>query len=54
VLKISARKIWEHDKYKRNLALSNGYKIKTVWEHDYKTNKELIINECIKFLKENE
>ncbi|MCK9446228.1 hypothetical protein M0Q50_04985 [bacterium] len=48
--KIMAKEIWEHDKYKYDLAKDNGYKIKIVWELDYKTNKNKVINECLNFL----
>ena len=48
--KIKAIDIWEHDKFKNNLCKENGYKLKNIWESDYKKNKEHIILECIKYL----
>jgi len=46
----SAKDIWEYDLYKENLALKNGYKYLTIWDSEYKQNKEIVIQRCIDFL----
>lgn len=43
--------IYTYDKEKIDFAISRGYEIIVIWEHDYKNNKEEIINKCIAFLK---
>ena len=48
--KLRATDVWEHDKFKIQLAHNNNFKIKTIWESDYKNNKITILNECINFL----
>ena len=47
-----ASEIWNIDKIKCNFAQSNGYKIITIWESDYRYNKEQIIEDCIKYIDE--
>jgi hypothetical protein len=48
--KTIAKEIWEEDKIKLNLLKSLGYDVLVIWESDYKTNKENIINICNEFL----
>jgi hypothetical protein len=50
VKKKKAYEIWEDDNTKISVAGNKGCKILIVWESDYKNNKELIIDKCIKFL----
>ena len=47
-----ASEIWNIDKIKCNFAQSNGYKIITIWESDYRYNKEQVIEDCIKYINE--
>ena len=47
-----ASEIWNIDKIKCNFAQSNGYKIIIVWEYDYRYNKEQVIEDCIKYINE--
>ena len=51
-LQLTAKDIWEKDNIKNNVALDNGFKLKIVWESDYKNNKEKVIEECLNFLKQ--
>jgi hypothetical protein len=47
----TAKEIWEADAKKIALAEANGYQVKVVWESDYKKNPEIVIKECIEWLK---
>ena len=49
-MKMHATDIWEKDKAKLDCAIKQGYSVLVVWEHDFKTNKQETINECIRFL----
>lgn len=40
------------DKEKIKCARSKGYDVFIVWESDFKTNKQKVINECLNFLKQ--
>lgn len=44
--------ILARDADKLAIANTNGYSIMVVWEHNYKKNKEKVIEECINFLKQ--
>lgn len=46
-----AKEIWEYDANKIYLAKSNGYIIETIWESEYKLNKNIIIETINKYLK---
>jgi G:T-mismatch repair DNA endonuclease (very short patch repair protein) len=48
----TVQQIWDNDKKKINIAESQGYKVLTIWESDWKNNKQKCIDECIKFLQE--
>ena len=50
----TAKEIWAIDEDKKSIAEKNGFKELVIWEKDYREDKEKIINECIKFLFENE
>lgn len=41
--KITAKQIWNMDKYKEEIALANGYTMLTIWENDIKQNKDKVI-----------
>ncbi len=47
---ITAQEIWDKDELKKKLAEKNGYKLLVIWDSEYKTNKQEIINKCKKFL----
>lgn len=42
--------IWKHDIEKIKCAESYGYKVLTIWESEYKKDKEGTIQKCIDFL----
>jgi hypothetical protein len=42
----------EKDKKRDDFLLKKGYHIKRIKEKDYKNNRDIIINECLEFLKE--
>jgi hypothetical protein len=45
-----AKEIWNYDE-KRLTAIKNaGYEVKVIWESDYYTNPEKILEECVEFL----
>jgi len=46
----TAKDIWKYDSDKKNLAIKNGYEYLTIWDSEYKQNKELVIQKCINFL----
>ena len=46
-----AKELWERDRIKTNLAIENGFEILTIWESEYKSNKELTIKKCLDFIK---
>jgi len=45
-----AKDIWEYDKHKTDLLINKGYKCKIVWEGEFKSNPDKIVNECINWL----
>ena len=47
----TAKDIWNKDKEKLDFAISMGYKILVVWEHDYKKNKSELLQNCINHFK---
>ena len=51
-LKMTASEKWEFDNNRINKLKNAGYDVKVVWEMDYKNNKELIIEDCRRFLNE--
>ena len=46
----TAKEIWEYDKEKTELAKSRGFEVLTIWEKEYKKNKEETLNKCLNFL----
>ena len=52
VKKMTAKEIWEYDKIKTKLAIKKGYKILTIWEDDFYSNPDYVIEKCIKFIYE--
>lgn len=47
---ISTEEKWKIDEIKLECAIQNGYDVLTVWEQEYKENKEATIQKCIAFL----
>lgn len=47
----TAKNLWDYDKLKKEIAESRGFKVFTIWEHDYRENKEKILKNCLKFLE---
>ena len=50
VKNMTAEEIWKHDIEKIKCAESYGYKVLTIWESEYKKDKEGTIQKCIDFL----
>ena len=50
-LKMKAEEKWKFDEEKRKTAELYKYKVLTIWENEYLENKELCLEKCIKFLK---
>lgn len=53
-LHMTAKEKWDFDKKRIKRFEEKGYKIKIVWECDYKKDKDKIIKECVEFLSEKE
>jgi G:T-mismatch repair DNA endonuclease (very short patch repair protein) len=51
--RLSAQQIWDNDKKKICVAESQGYKVLTIWESDWKINKQKCIDECVRFLNDD-
>ena len=49
--KMFANQLWEQDETKKKEALDNGYDFLTIWEQDYKKDKNLEINKLINYGK---
>lgn len=48
---LTAAEQYKIDENKKLCAERNGYKIYYIWENEYKNNKELVIEKCLKFLE---
>lgn len=46
----SAKEIWERDELKINLCKEKGIKLITIWEYDWRNNKDEIVREINKIL----
>lgn len=42
--------IWRGDRKKKLIAERKGFQVMVVWERDYRSNKERVIQECLNFL----
>lgn len=49
-INMQAKNKWAKDRAKLDYAISAGYDILTIWEHDYKQNPNRVIAECLAFL----
>ena len=47
----TADEIWKNDAKRIQSLEKLGYQVKVVWEHDYRTDPQKIVCECIEFLK---
>jgi hypothetical protein len=47
---LTSSEIWEKDRKKTELANENGFDVLTVWESDYRKNKEDVLKKCLQFL----
>lgn len=43
--------IWNADKIRKDALERLGYKVMVVWEHDYYSNSDKVVDECVAFLK---
>jgi len=46
----TAKEIWNKDELKKQTAIDHGYELFVVWETDFRTNKQKVIQDCINFL----
>jgi hypothetical protein len=47
---LTANETWVKDQLKRETAKSHGFEVLTVWESEFKQNKQQVINQCINYL----
>lgn len=45
-----AKEIWEYDARKKECAEKQGYKVFTIWEKDWRENKQKVIKECLNYI----
>lgn len=50
---LTAEDIWKKDGEKLRIALLNGFQVLTIWDSEYKKDKENTIKKCLKFLNLN-
>jgi len=46
----TAKEIWHFDETRINILKQEGYDIFIVWEQDFRKNKEVVLNDCLRFL----
>lgn len=51
---LTAKEIWENDKFKKNEIEKQGFEIFYVWENDFRNNPLHTIRKCKKFLLSND
>ena len=47
----SSQEIWNRDKLKIEIANSKGFDVLTVWDSEYRSDKQKVIKKCLDFLK---
>jgi len=47
----TAEQIWEKDKRKLEVAEENGFSVHVVWDSEYRSHPDKILQECLNFLK---
>lgn len=50
----TAEQIWKKDEIKKEKALSEGFDVYVVWDSDYRSNPDKVLNECLVFLELND
>lgn len=50
--KMIAKDVWMYDKEKIQLAKEKGYEVLVIWESDYKSNPDQILQKCLEFLND--
>jgi hypothetical protein len=50
---MTAKELWNYDDIKKELAINNGFHIETIWEYDYKHNKNIIIEKLNNYERKN-
>lgn len=48
---VSAKDIWDRDETKNNIARDKRFEVLIVWESDYKKDRDICIEKCLKFLR---
>jgi len=48
---LTSKEIWEKDENKYKDAKNNNFKIKIIWDSEFKNNPNKILKECLEFLK---
>ena len=48
--KMTSKELWEKDRKKIELAEKNGFQVLTIWESEYKKDKEATLKKCLEFL----
>ena len=43
--------IWNADKVRKDALERLGYSVMVVWEHDYYSNPDKVVSDCVAFLK---
>ncbi len=52
--KMTAQQVWTRDEFKRDLALSSGYELFVVWEHDWKMCRFDIERNMMNFMRHSD
>ena len=52
IIKKNVEEIWNYDKEKIAVAESYGYKVKVVWEKDYRDDPKKVIKDCLSFIRD--
>jgi hypothetical protein len=47
---LTAQEIWDRDAVKLQVAKENGYEVLVIWENEFHSDKQGILNKCINFL----
>ena len=47
-----AKDVWERDKHRLSIFKALNFKVHIVWESDYESDHEKVVDECVKFLRD--
>ena len=50
----TCKEIWEYDEIKKNIAVKHNFDFLTIWENEYREQKEETIKKCLNFLNNEE